>query len=92
MSALVWPKNAKWTPNSSSSHAFGPDLGGQHVLVITNDNDFLSTPSNNFYVFAIDPGDLSYVAQAIHAVPEPSSYLLIVAGLCGLLVMRARRG
>ena len=26
MSALVWPKNAKWTPNSSSSQAAGPEL------------------------------------------------------------------
>ena len=80
-------------PEKIEGIAFGPDLpDGRHTLVITNDNDFQSTSNNNFYVFAIDPGDLSYVAQAIHAVPEPSSYLLMVAGLCGLLVMRARRG
>jgi hypothetical protein len=43
-------------PEKVEGIAFGPDLpDGRHVVVITNDNDFLSTNGNNFYVFTIDP-------------------------------------
>jgi hypothetical protein len=79
-------------PEKIEGLAFGPDLAdGRHTLVVTNDNDFLGTP-NNFYVFAIDKGELDYVAQAIHAVPEPATGVLLAAGMCGaLLVLRRRR-
>src|SRR5262249_48908734 len=42
-------------PEKIEGLAFGPDLqGGRHVLVVTNDNDFVPTQPNRFLVFAID--------------------------------------
>jgi len=78
-------------PEKIEGLAFGPDLAdGRHTLIVTNDNDFLGTP-NNFYVFAIDKGDLQYVAQSITAVPEPSTYALLTAGMCTALLALSRR-
>jgi len=46
-------------PEKIEGLAFGPDLpDGRHVLVVTNDNDFMPNQSNRFFVFAIDPVDL----------------------------------
>ena len=46
-------------PEKIEGLAFGPDLpDGRRVLVVTNDNDFVSTQDNKFYVFAIDPAVL----------------------------------
>jgi hypothetical protein len=46
-------------PEKIEGLAFGPDLrDGRHVLVVTNDNDFISTQPNRFLVFAIDRSDL----------------------------------
>src|SRR5262245_41023252 len=46
-------------PEKIEGLAFGPDLAdGRHVLVVTNDNDFITTQANRFFVFAIDPIDL----------------------------------
>lgn len=82
--------------------AFGEDVvvGGKtmHTLYLANDNDFLATftPNgggtpvaygNQFYVFAFE-GNL--VNQTIAAVPEPSEYALLLAGL-GLVGFVARR-
>ena len=78
-------------PEKIEGLAFGPDLAdGRHTLIVTNDNDFLAAP-NNFYVFAIDKGDLDYVAQSIAAVPEPSTYALLTAGMCAALLALRRR-
>ena len=85
--------------------AFGQDVtvNGKtmHTLYLANDNDFLatavpnggSTPvayGNQFFVFAFE-GNL--VNQTISAVPEPSQYAMLLAGL-GVVgfVARRRRG
>ena len=93
-------------PSKLEGIAFGEDVvvNGKtmHTLYLANDNDFLAsavpnggtTPvayGNQFYVFAFEGGGL--VNQAISAVPEPSQYALLLAGL-GLIgaVARRRRG
>ncbi len=39
--------------------AFGPDLqDGRHLLIVTNDNDFMPAQPNRFLAFAIDSVDL----------------------------------
>ncbi|WP_428313207.1 esterase-like activity of phytase family protein [Hydrocarboniphaga sp.] len=46
-------------PEKIEGLAFGPDLkGGQHTLIVTNDNDFVTANPSNFYVFGIDAADL----------------------------------
>ena len=46
-------------PEKIEGLAFGPDLrDGRHVLIVTNDNDFIATQPNRFLVFAIDGSDL----------------------------------
>ncbi len=46
-------------PEKIEGLAFGPDLqDGRHLLVVTNDNDFVPTQPNRFFVFAIDRSDL----------------------------------
>jgi hypothetical protein len=54
-------------PEKIEGLAFGPDLpDGRHMLVVTNDNDFVAAQDNNFYVFAIEPWVLpGYKAQQI---------------------------
>lgn len=43
-------------PEKIEGLTFGPDLpDGRRMLVVTNDNDFVATQDNQFYVFAIDP-------------------------------------
>ncbi|KQV46296.1 pyruvate-binding protein [Pelomonas sp. Root1217] len=85
--------------------AFGEDVtvGGKtmHTLYLANDNDFLATAipnggsapvayGNQFYVFAFE-GNL--VNQTIAAVPEPSQYAMLLAGLAAVgFLARRRRG
>ena len=46
-------------PEKIEGLAFGPDLrDGRHVLIVTNDNDFVPAQPNRFLVFAIDRSDL----------------------------------
>jgi hypothetical protein len=46
-------------PEKIEGLAFGPDLpDGRHLLIVTNDNDFVAANPNNFYAFAIDPSAL----------------------------------
>jgi hypothetical protein len=74
-----------------------------HTLWISNDNDFLSTITdskhplgfdnpNNFYVFGFSDADLlNYLPQNIQVdVPEPSSVMLTLLGLLGVVAMRRR--
>lgn len=75
--------------------SFGEDLmiDGtlKHTLLLSNDNDFSANVPNNFYVFAVDAADLpAFQAQNIAAVPEPESYVMMLAGL-GLVGYVARR-
>jgi hypothetical protein len=75
--------------------SFGEDLmiDGtlKHTLLLSNDNDFSANVPNNFYVFAVDAADLpAFQAQNMAAVPEPESYVMMLAGL-GLVGYVARR-
>ncbi|HEX7480563.1 MAG TPA: esterase-like activity of phytase family protein [Polyangiales bacterium] len=55
-------------PEKIEGLAFGPDLpDGRHVLIVTNDNDFLTANTNNFYVFAIGTPALPG-----YAAPQPT--------------------
>ena len=46
-------------PEKIEGLAFGPDLSdGRHLLIVTNDNDFIAAQPNRFLAFAIDRVDL----------------------------------
>ncbi|NRR30971.1 esterase-like activity of phytase family protein [Oxalobacteraceae bacterium] len=69
-----------------------------HTLYVVNDNDFLSSAGDNkFFVFSVTDADLAkagavYVPQTVSSVPEASSYMMFLAGLCMMgLTMRSRR-
>ena len=50
-------------PEKIEGLAFGPDLtDGRHLLIVTNDNDFVPTQANRFFAFAIDRSDLPQFA------------------------------
>lgn len=53
-------------PEKVEGLAFGPDLDdGRHLLIVTNDNDFVPAQPSRFFAFAIDRGEIDYVAQVI---------------------------
>lgn len=46
-------------PEKIEGLAFGPDLrDGRHLLIVTNDNDFVPPQPNRFFAFAIDGSDV----------------------------------
>lgn len=61
-------------PEKIEGLAFGPTLpDGRLTLIVTNDNDFLATNPNNFYVFAMDAADIgAFIAQQF-TYPTPSA-------------------
>ncbi|HEU6455082.1 MAG TPA: esterase-like activity of phytase family protein [Roseateles sp.] len=94
-------------PSKLEGIAFGQDITvdgvTKHTLYLANDNDFLGAVApngskvatqydNQFFVFAFDGS--GYVPQNIAAaVPEPSSYAMLLAGLSTLgFIARRRRG
>lgn len=54
-------------PEKIEGLAFGPDfMGGDHLLLVTNDNDLITANPSNFYAFRIALGALSgYRAQRV---------------------------
>jgi hypothetical protein len=75
-----------------------------HTLWIANDNDFLNTitdskhplgfsNTNNFYVFGFSDSELqNFLAQKISVnVPEPTSALLMLLGIAGILTLRRKK-
>lgn len=89
---------ADLVPAKIEGIAFGQDVevNGQllHTLYITNDNDFLEDVAgpNQFYVFGFQDGDLpGFQAQAF-AVPEPTTWALLILGFGGVgAAVRRRR-
>jgi hypothetical protein len=85
-------------PSKIEGMAFGQDivLNGivQHVLYISNDNDFTPETSgtNRFYAFGLSDSDLSgFEAQAfVSETPLPPSLVLFGTGLVGLAGARWR--
>jgi len=80
-------------PEKLEGLAFGPDLpDGRRLLLVSVDNDFAENLPSSIFGFAIDARDLpGYQAQAVAAIPEPSSYLLTGLGLIALAIARVRR-
>lgn len=47
-------------PEKIEGLAFGPDLeDGRHLLLVVNDNDFITNQATRFFAFAIDRADLA---------------------------------
>ena len=79
----------------------------EHTLYVSNDNDFLSTVAladgitvdnpNQFFVFGFTDADLAkfgvdeFVPQEVAAIPEPSTWAMMIFGFVGLGFIVARR-
>ena len=76
-------------PAKIEGMAFGADISlagaAFHTLWITNDNDFVASVAgpNQFFVYAVSDADLgtTFQAQAIGAVAEPPTLVLLADGL-----------
>ncbi len=80
-------------PEKIEGLAFGPDLpDGRHVLLVTSDNDFISTQASQIFAFAIDPralpgfapGSSTFTAACADSTPAscPASGVCQRAGTC----------
>jgi Esterase-like activity of phytase len=98
LTALGIPKSQ--IPSKIEGLALGQDVTFNgalyHTLYVSNDNDFLpgEAGGNNFYVFGFQDADLpGFIAQQISAVPESSTWAMMVAGfgLMGAAIRRKQR-
>jgi hypothetical protein len=80
-------------PEKIEGLAFGPDLpDGRHVLLVTSDNDFISTQPSQIFAFAIDPralpgfkaGNPTFTTACADATPAscPTNGVCQPAGTC----------
>ncbi|MBB6123194.1 hypothetical protein FHS92_000901 [Sphingobium subterraneum] len=91
--------DAAQIPAKIEGLAFGQDVltNGQlyHTLYVANDNDFdaKTAGSNQFYVFGFQDGDLPGFVSQFSAVPEPSTWAMMLSGfgLIGSLLRRSKR-
>jgi hypothetical protein len=92
---------AEQIPSKIEGLAFGADVmvGGvlTHTLYVANDNDFspATAGDNKFFVIGVTDADLAkfsatYVPQEISAVPEPTTYGMLLAGI-GVICLAGRR-
>jgi hypothetical protein len=66
----------------------------EHTIWIANDNDFVPATSgpNQFYVFGFTDGDLpGFAPEAIAAVPESSTWAMMILGFAGIGFMAYRK-
>ena len=84
-------------PSKIEGLAFGDDVlvngTTTHTLWITNDNDFVPGTSgpNTFYVLGVTNADLAGSVFASQDIPEPTSILLLTAGLAALATTRRKK-
>lgn len=85
-------------PAKIEGFAFGQDVmvNGvlQHTLWVANDNDFIPDVAgpNQFWVLGFQDGDLpGYVPAQIAAVPEPSTWAMLLLGFAGVGLVAYRR-
>ena len=89
-------------PSKIEGVSFGQDVvvngKTEHTLWIANDNDFTPKTSgpNVFYVFGVSDEDLAkagitYTAEQISAVPEASTWAMMLLGFIGLGLVWRRR-
>lgn len=89
-------------PSKIEGLTFGQDVtvNGQleHTLWVANDNDFVPATAgqNMFYVFGFTDADLakygaSFTPEQIAAVPEASTWAMIITGFFGIGLLASRR-
>ncbi|MBR0725462.1 esterase-like activity of phytase family protein [Bradyrhizobium manausense] len=89
-------------PSKIEGLTFGQDvtINGQveHTLWVANDNDFVPATSgpNMFYVFGFTDADLakygaSFTPEQVAAVPEASTWAMMIAGFFGVGLLASRR-
>jgi len=87
-------------PAKIEGMTFGQDVTylGQlyHTLYLANDNDFVpgTAGPNQFFVFGFTDADLAgYKAQSVAALPEPGTWMTMIAGfgVIGSALRRRRR-
>jgi hypothetical protein len=89
---------ANQIPSKIEGITFGQDvlLDGQveHTLWIANDNDFVpgTAGPNQFYVFGFTDADLpGYAPEQVAAIPEPSTWAMMILGFAGIGFLMYRR-